>query len=587
MTTLTEIKSRILEHVPLKNLVAEQVSLKQQSGRALGCCPFHEENTPSFYVFKDHYHCFGCGAHGDSISFVRNTQGLGFVETLKWLNQRFSLNLTFENQNNLSKNEAKSFAIKNNILNITHNIYKKLLLSSEGSKAYQYLLSRGFSREEIEQYEFGFAPSGQNFLWKNLQSQRFSNTQVQDCSLITNYGEKVYDFFRNRLMIPIHNRQGHLIAFAGRALDNLDPQKYKNSRYDKSSVLFGLDRARQQIHKNKRVIVVEGYLDAMSLWSFGFEETVACQGTALTAKHISSLKSVTNEIFLLFDGDKAGQQAALKVSDHIPDLQGIACYVGTLPQGQDPDSFIREKGKEQLEEILKNSQELSLVALKSYLQSTSKSLVPSLIREKFLPWLAAIKDPLEKSHLAIKIENLTGISQNILIQNSRSPSKNTLKAPLLKTQTPTNPRYLFDFIGYLYFNDHTQIDLQQINDFYNKYLDSPEPLAAFLKELINLLNKKGNPHTQALEEWSSLSQKAEIGKLLYLLQKKKEAFLTPNPDNKLNYLITSFKKQNLKKTILSLKQEISLLNLNSNDDKECFIRILTDIKKIQNDYDKL
>jgi DNA primase len=583
MTSLAETKARILEQVQLKDLVAEQVSLKQQSGRALGCCPFHEENTPSFYVFKDHYHCFGCGAHGDSIAFIRNTHGLGFVETLKWLNQRLGLGLTFEDKNK-NQHEARSFAIKNKILSTTQELYQTALLSTSGKQAYQYLLQRGFTPELIKEYNFGFAPKGQNHLWKALHQQGFTNQQVQECSLLTNYGEKVYDFFRNRLMIPIHNRQGHLIAFAGRALENSDPQKYKNSRYDKSSLLFGLDRARKKIHKSRRVIVVEGYLDAMALWSFGLEETVACQGTALTTKHLETLKSITNQIYLLFDGDKAGLQAALKVSLHIPNMQGIACYVGILPAGQDPDSFIRQEGKEKLEHVFKNSQELSIFAIKNYLKNTPKSLVPALIKEKFIPWLSAIKDPLERSQLLTTLENLTGISQKALMQ-SKQPLKYP-KADIINVQKFQGPRYIFDLIGYLYFNKFTPEDLQQINNFYNSNLDSSEELTIFLKELLTLLIDNKNPLEIPLEEWSLQIKKEKIGKLVYFLHKRKEAFLSHNPKKKLDYIMTSFKKQKLKNTVLSLKKEISLLNLTDSNDKECFVRIITEIKKMQSDYDK-
>ena len=215
---------------------------------------------------------------------------------------------------------------------------------------------------------------------------------------------------------------------------------------------------------------------------------------------LETLKSITNQIYLLFDGDKAGLQAALKVSLHIPNLQGIACYVGILPEGQDPDSFIRQEGKDKLEQIFKNSEELLVYAIKKYLKDTPKALVPSLIKEKFSPWLSAIKDPV-RSQLLNTLENLTGISQKALLQSKpiANPQQNTDKKNILKFQ---GPRYIVDLIGYLYFNKLEPETLKQINDFYNRNLDSSEDINIFLKELLNLLKSNKCPQKTPLEEWS-------------------------------------------------------------------------------------
>ena len=215
------------------------------------------------------------------------------------------------------------------------------------------------------------------------------------------------------MILPIFDLHGRITAFAGRNLGT-EGVKYKNSRYDKSKLLFGLNHARKGIQKKKRAIVVEGYFDAMQLWNCGLSETVACQGTALTKEHMKSLSALTTEVILLFDGDDAGRKASLKLVGDALKVGGLSLQLAFLPEGEDPDSFVRKYGREKIEDLLSKSRSLTEVAIEQCLREENEQRYPEVIRKKFFPWLEKITDPIEKAYLIKKIANYSGVSGSLL-----------------------------------------------------------------------------------------------------------------------------------------------------------------------------
>ena len=292
-------KKRILDKVPLGSLIGEQIQLSMRSGRQVGLCPFHQEKSPSFTIFDDHYFCFGCRARGDAIEYVRHVQGLNFIEALKYLAEKYSVDAP-ELEDSRKAQESREESSKLYRILQTAQEYFLTNLERNGRHVKEYLINRGFKEDVIKEYGFGFAPDHSMGLVSHLLKLGFSLQDATTASVATQSqrDHKTYDFFRNRLMIPIKDHHGRLIAYGGRTMGD-DPAKYKNSRetplFDKSHTLYGLDRAKEHIRRKRRAIVVEGYMDALQLWNHGFGETVACLGTALTPQQMQMMRQMQQQ----------------------------------------------------------------------------------------------------------------------------------------------------------------------------------------------------------------------------------------------------------------------------------------------------
>ena len=313
--SLDDVKQRILTRVPLADLVGETVQLDRGT-TPKGCCPFHAEKSGSFYVYPNRYYCYGCKAGGDAIEFVRKTQGLGFVEALRFLAGRYNIEATeldeADRQFGRQKEEASLFEM----LAVAQDYFSELLWTPAGEETRAYLTGRGYSADSIKDYGFGLTPEESFGLVRFLRSKNFREADMIEASLATKStrDNRTFDFFRSRITIPIRDGQGRIIAFGGRTTDN-NPAKYLNSRdsvlFDKSNTLYGFDRARKVMRQRGRAILVEGYMDTLQLWQSGFPETVACLGTSFTEYHLKQLKHATSKVVLLLDGDEAGQRATL------------------------------------------------------------------------------------------------------------------------------------------------------------------------------------------------------------------------------------------------------------------------------------
>lgn len=336
--------------VPLTQVVGRKVKLTRAGHEWKGCCPFHNEKTPSFYINEDKgfYHCFGCAAHGDVIRFLTEHEGLSFIEAVKQLADLAGLDVPEEKPEERAR-AARAQSLYE-VMAHAAGWFTDQLNGLSGAPARAYLANRGLSREIISHFNLGFAPDHRTGLQDNLRAMGVSNDQLVEAGLVIAVeGKPSYDRFRGRLMFPIRDARGRVIAFGGRILGEGQP-KYLNSPdtplFDKGRTLFNLDLAGPPARKAGNVCVVEGYMDVIALAQAGIETAVAPLGTALTEEQLGLLWRLAPEPTLCFDGDSAGQRAATRAAYRaLPLLEpGKSLRFVTLPVDQDPDSLVRSQG---------------------------------------------------------------------------------------------------------------------------------------------------------------------------------------------------------------------------------------------------
>ena len=348
MAVPREFVRRLIEAADIAQIVGERVALKKRGGNFFGLCPFHSEKTPSFSVnpSRGSYHCFGCGQHGDVLSFVIHTEcGGDFMAGVEALARRLGMPIP-RGDNDPGEQLANAAAA-------AANYFQRQLASSESTKA--YVEKRGLSGETVARFGIGYAPK------KGIVNalRDYDQPLLQKAGLLgrDDSGE-FYDYFRDRLMFPIMEGQRRVLGFGGRALSDNVRAKYLNSPetalFSKKNTVFGLPQAREEARRKNRLIVVEGYMDTVMLSQAGFGETAAAMGTALTAAQMRRIGRTADNIILAFDGDDAGQKAARRSLENIlPGLaDGMSARFLFLPPGEDPDSFIRANGAAAFEKLI-------------------------------------------------------------------------------------------------------------------------------------------------------------------------------------------------------------------------------------------
>lgn len=554
---MSDLKQRIRTAIPLTTLIGESVSLQNRSGHAAGLCPFHEEKTPSFYVYDDHYHCFGCGAHGDAISYVRKIQGLSFVDALRFLANKAGIPCDELDRDGFQTRKRQGEHRKQQILQAAKTFFIAQLTGPHGQYARTYLQERGLAEQLEGGVGFGLALNEADSLCRHLLSLGFQIPELDECSLIHSGKSRNYDFFQNRLIIPVHDEQGRLIAFGGRALGEEQP-KYKNSRYDKSFYLFGLDRARQAIRKKNRAIVVEGYLDAIRMWLHGFDETVACQGTALTFEHIRKLDALTNHTILLFDGDTAGHNAALKALDHAFSFAKMFFRVVQLPDGEDPDSFLKKNGREGLDAPLQNAEELLSFAINAKLRNAPETGQPELIQSTILPWLGQIKDPLRRAFFMQKLSNQTGIPRNLLAKDLRPPPPAKVRGTTIKEETPASltplPPLEKEFLAHLYFAPPQTFSPEEAKGLIAEHLELQGIWHSLALEFLCCLERKEEPSQRAPGTWQC-GFDPQVIEFMETLHAKEKAY-EQGKGSPFTRIRLEGEKRSLKLSLENLKKEI-------------------------------
>lgn len=406
----------LLQRVDLVELVDGYIPLKRQGADFAACCPFHNEKSPSFTVSpsKQFYHCFGCGAHGTAIGFMMAYAGLGFHDALKDLASRAGMRLP-EQEAAAQLAAAPTHGLAELMARAAKFYYEQLKRSD---KAIAYLKARGVSGEVALRFGLGYAPETGQGLAGAFPDYASPELQVVGL-VIKNEQGRLYDRFRDRVMFPIVNPRGEVIAFGGRVIDQGEP-KYLNSPetplFHKGNELFGLPQARAAMRENKHVIVVEGYMDVVALAQHGIGNVVAALGTATTVTHVQKLLRQADRLVFCFDGDAAGRKAAWRALENslevLPEQKGIGFVF--LPEGDDPDSFVRRNGNESFRQVIERATPLSeylLRELSGRCDLTSAEGSARLLAEA-RPLLARLQSPLLRLQIVKRLARLSGFAQS-------------------------------------------------------------------------------------------------------------------------------------------------------------------------------
>lgn len=443
------------------DIIEQRVPLKKQGKEFAACCPFHNEKTPSFTVSpeKQFYHCFGCGAHGTAIGFLIEYENLDFIEAIDVLAENLGLEVPREEngQPRPSKSELEPLY---DVLQQAALHFQQQLKSHP--QAIDYLKQRGLSGAIARDFLLGFAAAGWDHLLKTM-SDKFSPTILDQAGLLSSNDQgRVYDKFRERIMFPIRNRRGQIIAFGGRIIGSGEP-KYLNSPetpvFNKSDTLYGLYEARKRSHKLEQIIVVEGYMDVVALAQHGINNAVATLGTATTAQHLKQLFRTVHRIVFCFDGDRAGRDAAWRALEHaMPVLRdGQEIHFLFLPDGEDPDSYVRLQGSDAFNAIVADATPLSVYlldnlkarhnistmegrgALKIEADQLLKNLPANLLREQLQTRLGHITSLEAKTRTRNPPapQRSQSRSRNIQVTSMRLAIASLLQHPELAAEAPT------------------------------------------------------------------------------------------------------------------------------------------------------
>jgi DNA primase len=411
-------KQDLLARVDIVDVVGRYVQLKKAGANLQGLCPFHSEKSPSFTVSpaKQFYHCFGCGAHGNAIGFLMAHSGLGYVDAVKDLASSVGMQVPdaqprTPEQARRQAREADLYAV----MEAAMSFYRAELKKSK--RAIDYLKGRGLSGEIAARFGIGYAPDD----WQGLRAAvaDYADSALVECGLVIAGEGKRYDRFRDRVMFPIFSARGAVIGFGGRVLGDGEP-KYLNSPetplFEKGREVYGLVQAREAMRSTGRVLVVEGYLDVVALAQYGIGYAVATLGTATTPDHIGKLLRLTDEIVFSFDGDSAGRKAAwraLEVALPLVRDDKPMCFL-FLPDGEDPDSYVRRHGRESFELRVREAQPLSRFLLGEL--RVSADLATAEGRSRFLvaakPYLQKVAAPALKLQLLKEVASAAQVTQD-------------------------------------------------------------------------------------------------------------------------------------------------------------------------------
>jgi len=357
---IADVRSRI----SLSSIIGKRVKLIKKGRRYSGLCPFHNEKTPSFSVNDEegYYHCFGCGAGGDAITYLRETEGLDFTEAVKRLAEMAGVPLPEQRAIDPVKLQKRQTVM--DALGAAATFYKSQLTQTQANAARAYLDDRGLNEATKADFQLGFAP--QSGLRAFMNQQGFQDDILIEAGLCgrSEKDNGLYDYFRNRIMFPICNRQGAVIAFGARAMGDAMP-KYLNSKdgptFSKKAVLYGWQQARERVRRNLPLLIVEGYMDVIAITAANVAGALAPLGTAMTEAQIALTWKLHDEPILCFDGDKAGQTAAMRAIERIlPVLEpGKSARIAVMPEGQDPDDILKHEGVEAFKAIIASSNSLS------------------------------------------------------------------------------------------------------------------------------------------------------------------------------------------------------------------------------------
>ncbi|MEX2336788.1 MAG: DNA primase [Fulvivirga sp.] len=416
---------QVKDAMDIEEVVSDYVNLKRKGQNLWACCPFHDEKTPSFSVApqKGIYKCFGCGKAGDAISFVEEHDGLNYIEAIRYLAQKYGIEVQEEEQSDeqiQQQNDRDSLFI---VLNYAKDYFHDLLKAHEDGRsiALSYFRERGFTDKTIDKFELGYSLDEWDALTQTAVKNAYSEDVLEKAGLLIKKDDgKKYDRFRGRVIFPVHNVTGKVIAFGARTLKKDGKPKYLNSPetevYHKSKILYGLFQAKQAIRQQDNCYLVEGYTDVISLHQSDIENVVASSGTSLTDDQIRLIKRFTDNITVLFDGDSAGLKAAMRGVDMILEA-GLNVRVVVFPTGEDPDSYSRKLGTSEFKRYLTDNTR-DLITFKAGLFAEEAARDPLKKAEsikEIVESIAKIPDPVKRAVYLKETARLLDIDESVLL----------------------------------------------------------------------------------------------------------------------------------------------------------------------------
>lgn len=599
-TKYSEAIARIKDKLDIVQVISEYVILKKAGRNYQGLCPFHKEKTPSFSVNpqKQIFKCFGCGAAGDAIAFLMKINNQEFSEVISDLAQKFGIELPQFKGGGGNSAELKQRLLDAN--KFAAEFFNKSLKSNQqAEKARNYLKSRDITDEVIAEYLLGFAPNQPYELMNYLKKEhKFTDEILEQAGLVVKRSNGAFiDRFRNRLMIPVMDDTGNIVGFGARALDEGQNPKYLNSPdtilYNKSKVMFGLDKAKETIRQEDAVIIMEGYFDVISAQTYGIKNVVATSGTSLTQGHLKNLSRFMNErkIYLAFDSDKAGRLATQRGAEVVKEaFEGLgeikqhdesfsrngdfSCEIRVVvpPEGKDPDEFIKNNGAEAYMEFIKNAPLLIDFEIDSIIKKGDENLSPqekakkikgvvrllSEINNKIIQteYIKSVAKLLDVSRLAIQAELESYGSDNKPLKTKDDP---------IVTKSLNKLEKAHKKLLSVYFISEEMMNFQVLNNYLEEVEFIEEPLASIKKYLEEISLKVNN---------SEELQEQVLNQFTGQLKAQEDIIEISGYSNEIKDLSAPLLRQYVEETINFIKRQRS--NLTQNELKSRYYKANSD-----------
>ena len=435
---LDEFVEQVRSRSDILQVVQSYVPLKRKGGRYWGCCPFHHEKTPSFSVVPDKgfFYCFGCHAGGNVFKFISLIENITYFEAIKLQAEKLNIPLPERPKTPAEEARDREVASLRKVNEMARDFFHNCLtMTSYGKAGLAYFAGRGISEEVIEAFSLGFAPEAWDKLSTAFMKRGVSQELLLKAGLVSESqkAQGVYDRFRGRVIIPIADERGRVVGFGGRVLDDSKP-KYLNTQetvlFNKRKLLFGLDRSHRAIQEAGYAIVVEGYMDAISVVGAGVENVVASLGTAFTVEHAKKLMRYAKEIYFCYDSDEAGQQATIRALSLVVRDTGAVVKVITVPDGKDPDEYIRKHGAEAFRELVKKALPLVDYRLKYVLSHVAYDTLEGKGRalQEIMPVLTGVSQALLGEYIK-KLAQTLMIDEGLVVEELRRYSKVPMEMP--------------------------------------------------------------------------------------------------------------------------------------------------------------
>ena len=580
------VRDRIRDATDIVDLVSEHVQLTRRGRNFLGLCPFHEEKTPSFNVNPDRqfYHCFGCGAGGDVFKFIQEIDRVTFVEAVKFLAERAGIALPERSGPSREETEAADELYRAN--DLAQKYFHHLLLNDDGgTSARTYLQTRRLSGDTIERFGLGYAPPEWDALLK-VAGRRGLSPQVLEragLALPRSTGSGHYDRFRDRIAFPIANLSNRTIAFGARALQPDQEPKYLNSPetpiYHKGRVLYGLSNTRDAIRRQDAVLVVEGYMDLISLAQADIQHVVATSGTAMTEDHCRLLARFARQVVLLFDGDAAGSTAAMRGLEVILGT-GLDARVVSLPAEHDPDTFVQAHGPDSLLKRAENAQSVLDFYLAQLAQQHDLSSIEGKAHtvERLKPLLAKPRDAVRRDLLLREVAGRLSLDEQSLrhdLQASMRRPQRPRMAPAEQSPTPAPapPRHELEFIGLLL--NCPQLIPETVQEF------APDSLSDVRTQALCRTLFDHHAHGKAIDLGMIISELADDALARLAAQCAAQGFDEEQVERQWRDYLLHFQEGVLEKRIKNELQALDQASRSANNDE--VERILKEIDKLKKD----